>query len=286
MTALTALLLVVTITSMVTNNVLNNHASKKYLKTSDDVHGFNLIAFAVCVLIFGVLSIFGSISLYSVLLGAVFGIVTALQTFCIVKALGIGPMHITLLICTSAMIIPTMSGIFFGEGFSLWKAVCVVFLIFFIYLSLGKEKGKGVNKKWLLFCTAAFFLGGSVGVLQKIHQSSPHKEEVAAFLLVAFIFSVLYNRVMMKKSPTKLGFSKSTVIIALVCGVSIFIMNYINLVLSGIIPSQLFFPLIDGSAVVISSLVSLFFFKEKLSALQLVGVCGGLATLVAICFVP
>ncbi len=283
---MTALLLVVTITSMVTNNVLNNFISKKKMKTSDDVHGFNLIAFAVCVLIFGILTMFESISLYSVLLGAVFGIVTALQTFCIVKALGIGPMHITLLICTSAMIIPTMSGIFFGEKFSLWKAICVVFLIFFIFLTLGKEKGGDVNKKWLLFCTAAFFLTGSVGVIQKIHQSSQHKEETAAFLLAAFVFSVLYNRVSMKKGPTKLGFTRSTVIISLVCGACIFTMNYINLILVGVIPSQLFFPLIDGSTVVISSLVSLFFFKEKLSAVQLIGVCGGLATLVAICFVP
>ena len=55
------------------------------------------------------------------------------------------------------------------------------------------------------------------------------------------------------------------------------------LILSGILPSQLFFPLINGSTIVLSSLVSVLVFKEKLTARQTVGLVGGILSLCAIC---
>jgi multidrug transporter EmrE-like cation transporter len=62
-------------------------------------------------------------------------------------------------------------------------------------------------------------------------------------------------------------------------------MNYINLKLSGLLPSQLFFPLINGSAIILSSLSSVFIFKESLSKKQVVGLVGGILSLIAICLV-
>jgi multidrug transporter EmrE-like cation transporter len=63
-------------------------------------------------------------------------------------------------------------------------------------------------------------------------------------------------------------------------------MNFINLKLSGMLPSQLFFPLINGSAIVLSSLVSVLLFKEKLTRRQTIGLVGGIASLIAICLIP
>ena len=65
-----------------------------------------------------------------------------------------------------------------------------------------------------------------------------------------------------------------------------FIMNYINLKLSGVLPSQLFFPLINGSSIVLSSIMSVIIFKEKLSKRQTIGLIGGIVSLIAICLVP
>ena len=62
-------------------------------------------------------------------------------------------------------------------------------------------------------------------------------------------------------------------------------MNYINLKLSGLLPSQLFFPLVNGSAIVLSSLSSVFIFKERITKKQVVGLVGGLLSLIAICLV-
>lgn len=58
----------------------------------------------------------GSLSLFTVLLGIVFGVVTALRNVYNMQALSTGPMNITLMITTSSTIIPTLSGAFFAQG--------------------------------------------------------------------------------------------------------------------------------------------------------------------------
>ena len=242
--------------------------------------------YAVCIVFFGV-SVFGErISFYTIALGLLFGVVTALSNFYKMGALTSGPMHITLLVTTSSMIIPTMSGIFFGEKLSILKLIMVVILIGFIYLSFDKSDNKKINKKWLLFCVLAFLFQGSIGVLQKIHQLSEYKGELNGFLLVVFICSLIYSRIRARKNYRELGFGKKHIVFALMCGACTYIMNFLNLRLSGLLPSQLFFPLVHGSAIVLSSLMSVLFFKEILSKKQTVGLIGGILSLIILCLVP
>lgn len=92
----------------------------------------------------------------------------------------------------------------------------------------------------------------------------------------------VFNNVCKKYLHTREHIFKFNV---LFCGVCAFCMNYINMKLSGILPSQLFFPLVNGSAIVLSSLVSIFFFKEMPTQKQVVGLCGGILSLILICVV-
>jgi len=275
----------ISILSMVLQNCLFNNVCKKELTTNDHIYRFNMIMYAVCIALFGIAVLGGKVSVFTIALGLLFGVVTALSNFYKMRALTAGPMHITLLVTTSSMIIPTMSGVFFGEKFSLLKLIFVVLLIGFIYLSFNKTDDKKTNKKWFLFCVLAFLFQGSIGVLQKIHQFSEYKGELNGFLFVAFICSLVYSRIRTGKSYRELGFRKKHIMFAIVCGVCTYIMNFLNLKLSGLLPSQLFFPLVNGSAIVLSSLMSVLIFKEKLSKKQLIGLCGGIVSLIAICFV-
>lgn len=277
--------LVMSISSVVLQNSLFNNICKKELRTSDHVYRFNIIIYALCICLFGISLINDNISVYTITLGLLFGIVTALSNLYKMMALSTGPMHITLLITTSSMIIPTMSGIFFGEVFSLKKLMIVFILIAFIYLSLGKAESIKANKKWILFCLLAFIFQGSIGVLQKIHQTSVYKSETNGFLFVAFICSLVYSRIQTKKSFRQLNFTVKHIVLAIVCGICTYTMNSLNLKLSGLLPSQLFFPLVNGSAIVLSSLTSVLFFKEKLSRKQFLGLCGGIISLISICIV-
>ena len=277
--------IVMSISSMVLQNCLFNNICKKEMRTNNHIYLFNMIVYTVCICIFGVSIINSKVSNYTVILGLLFGLVTALSNLYKMLALSVGPMHITLLITTSSMIIPTMSGVFFGESFSIEKLILVFILIGFIYLTLDRTENINANKKWIIFCVFAFVFQGSIGVLQKIHQASMHKAEANGFLFVAFICSLIYSRIMAKKSFNELKFTKKHIIIAIVCGICTYGMNFLNLKLSGLIPSQLFFPLVNGSAIVLSSLMSVVLFKEKLSKKQLIGLCGGILSLIGICIV-
>ncbi len=282
----TVLLIITSITTMVLQNCLFNNSCKTSLKTAKYINLFNIMVYSVCVLLFGILLLKEKISAFTVLLGLLFGVVTALSNLFKMLSLSNGPMNITLLVTTSSMIIPTMSGIFFGEAFSLAKLCIVLILIGFIYLSVSKRDDTKISKKWFLFCLLAFLFQGTVGVLQKIHQTSVHKTEVSGFLFIAFICAIVFCFLRNRGCDQKITLDKKTVFIGLICGGCTFGMNYINLKLSGLLPSQLFFPLVNGSAIVLSSLMSIILFKERLSKRQTIGLVGGILSLIAICLVP
>ena len=282
---MTTAFLILSICSVVLQNGIFNSVCKKHLKTNDDIYKFNIFVYAVCILIFGILTLNGSISLYTVLLGVLFGVVTALSNLYKMLALSKGPMHITLLITTSSMIIPTLSGVFFGEKFSLFKILLVLILIYFIYLSIGKSKEGKINKSWGIYCLLAFILMGSIGIIQKIHQTSSHKSEISGFLFVSFFISLIISGLRVKDKKNFKD-KKNLIPLAMICGVCTFTMNFLNLKLSGLLPSQLFFPLVNGSAIVLSSVMSAVLFKERLSKRQTVGLIGGILSLIGICIVP
>jgi multidrug transporter EmrE-like cation transporter len=279
-------LILLSVSSMVLQNGLFNFITKKKLKNALDINSFNIFIYSVCALTFGILMLIGSVSVYTVGLGLLFGIVTAFSNYYKLLALSCGPMHLTLLFTTSSMIIPTMSGVFFGENFSIAKLLIAFVLVGFLYLSFEKTGNAAIGGKWFMFCVLAFLLQGTIGLLQKIHQSSVYKDETGAFLFVAFVCALVYSFIRTKGAfhPSRLG--KKQVIIGLVCGACTFAMNFINLKLSGQLPSQLFFPLVNGSAIVLTSLMSLLVFKEKLSNKQRIGLVGGILSLIAICLVP
>lgn len=274
------------VATMVLQNCLFNHTCKTKLKTQTHINRFNITVYSVCLLLFGLFLLKEKISGFTVLLGFLFGVVTALSNLFKMLSLSTGPMNITLLVTTSSMILPTMSGIFFGETFSLAKLCIVLLLIGFIYLSVIKQENTKASKKWLLFCILAFLFQGAIGVIQKIHQTSTYKTEVSGFLFIAFACAILFCVFRSRGSGSKISLDKKTVLIGMICGGCTFGMNFINLKLSGLLPSQLFFPLVNGSAIVLSSIASVIIFKERLSKKQTIGLIGGIISLIAICLVP
>lgn len=279
-------LIITSISSMVLQNGLFNYVTKKRLNSNSSILSFNFFTYIVCIITFGIIMLTGTISLYTVILGLLFGVVTFLSNTYKLFALTKGPMHLTLLFTTSSMIIPSLSGVFFGEGFSPYKLAVIAVLLVFLYLSFEKNNSTKIGGKWFFFCLLAFLFQGAIGILQKVHQSSTYKDETAGFLFIAFIcasiFSILRNKGKIDSSIK----SKKIIFICLICGACTFAMNFINLKLSGMLPSQLFFPLVNGSSIVLSSIMSVVLFKEHLTIKQTIGLIGGILSLIAICLVP
>lgn len=282
-----ALLLCITTSAAVLQNSLSNTFSKKFVKEKGDIYNYNFYTHFVCFILFLILALREQISLFTILLSIAFGFVTFLSFIFKQKALVLGPMHLTNLVITSSMVIPALSGaVFFGEKFSIYKGIAILILIYFIFLSLKKtDNNQKSSKKWLIYCAITFVAVGIIGVLQKVHQTSIHKDELSSFLAISFFMSMTFASIMRKKAHCSAKIDKTSLLMAITGGICTFANNYINLKLSGIIPSQLFFPLVNGSAIILTSLVSCFVFNEKLTKRQTIGLIGGILSLILICLV-
>ena len=267
---------------------LINRYSKRFGSSYGLLSVYNFLVYGLCLILALVMSIGIPLSGFTVLMGALFGLATALGTMFKLRALSKGPLHLTNLITTASTILPAISGaLFFGETFSVWKLLLVFLLLVFIWISLKKTENSGFERGWLFDCMISFFSIGSIGLLQKIHQSSSHLEEGNWFVTIGFFVTVLYSLLplLRQKETARLHLPRREVLFALLAGICIYIPNVFNLRLSGILPSQIFFPVINGGNIILTSLAALVLFREKLTLRQAVGLVGGIVSLILICMV-
>ena len=238
---------------------------------------------------------FGKASLFTVLLGVLFGAVTALQGVTNMAALQVGPLSYTSVIISFSTLISALSGVlFFKESIGLWQIIGMALMLASFALANGGENGgKRANLRWLLLCVVAFLATGAIGVMQKVHQSSAFKEELNAFLVIAFAVSALFSGVvallLRKKEIVTEGKRNDRggmmllIFLMLVSGVCVAVNNKLNLYLSGVIDSVIFFPVVNGGGLVLTTLASLLIFKERLRGKQWIGILLGIASVLCLC---
>ena len=203
------ILLCISTLSVVLQNCVHNTISKQKLRSKYDVFFFNSMTYVVCFVAFALLTFGTRVSSYSILLGILFGVLTMMANFCKLTALSKGSMHITILVTTSSMVIPTFWGaLMFHEGISAPKACALFVLIFFIYLTLKKSGASQHTRAWVFACILAFLFQGGIGVVQKIHQSSAHRDELSVFLASSFLFSCIFSRCLARDRFEKGSFGK------------------------------------------------------------------------------
>lgn len=236
----------------------------------------------------------GPCSTFTVLLGLAFGAVTALQSITNFSALQCGPMSYTSVIISFSTVISALSGvIFFDESIGWSQIVGIILMLVSFVLAAKGGDGKKANLKWLMLCLIAFAATGGIGIMQKVHQSSQYRDELGGFLIIAFVSSAaicaLFSFFMIKRSKKAEGVKASkkplwlVIAVMAACGVGVAVNNKFNLYLSGVMPSAVFFPIVNGGGLVLSTLAALLIFKERLTRRQWVGVVIGIASVVFLC---
>lgn len=242
---------------------------------------------------------FGEHSRFTVLLGILFGVVTAIQGITHLAALQVGPMSYTSVIISFSTLIPTLSGaILFDESLGAAQIVGIaLMLVSFILSAKSGGNEKSVNFKWMLLCLISFVTCGSIGVMQKIHQSTDFCAEINALLTVAFISSAVlcaaFAAVLEIRERRRTGTEKRCPIskrrallfcgIMIASGICVGANNKINLYLSGVMDSALFFPTVNGGTLILTALAAVILFKEKLTLKQWIGIAAGIASVIFLC---
>lgn len=119
-------------------------------------------------------------------------------------------------------------------------------------------------------------------VVQKMQQlafNGAYKNEFM-ILALAIVVVVLTGFVIAKERKEIKTFAKVGWHLAAFCGVMNGIVNLFVMILSGRMPVSLMFPLISAGGIVITYLVSKFFYKEKLTQRQFIGFIIGIISVV------
>lgn len=239
---------------------------------------------------------FGTVSLFTALLGALFGLVVCMQGVATLLALRVGPMSFTTVIISFSTVLTALSGaVFWGETLKPLQIVGIALMaVSFVFAVEKKSDEKSGSWKWLLLCLLAFVCSGGVGLMQKIHQTSVHKDELNAFLITSFavasVFSACAVAIMKAKEKTPLLPKKENgkvawILIALmvIVGALTAVNHKLNLYLSGVMDSAVFFPIVNGGGLVLATVAALIVFREKLTKKQWCGVIVGTLSVLCLC---
>ncbi len=264
--------------------------------------GIAAIALAVMAICFYGLTSLSSVSLFTIMLAVAFGVITALQQLMMLKAFEVGPFAYTSVITSLSMLIPTLSGalIFKTETISQLQYIGIALMVVCLVLSVDTKKGaeeKKASFKWILFCGGSFIFCGLIGVMQTWHQSNAeHKDELNVFLVIAFVIACAYSTLMslisLKKEPKKTDgesnrfpfFAIMPLLIVAVAGICGAMNNMFNLYLVGKMKTAVFFPIVNGGGLILTTLSALVIFREKLSIKQWIGMAFGVAAVFLLCF--
>ena len=177
---------------------LGGSIAKKYYtdKEPTGISGgfvFNAIAGLTAAVILLCWGGFGASSVFTIVIGVAFGAVTALQGITNIAALQVGPMSYTSVIISFSTLISSLSGVMFFDESLGWAQIVgmVLMLASFVLAAKSDVDEKKANLKWLFLCLIAFVATGGIGVMQKVHQSSEYRDELNAFLIIAFVSSAV-----------------------------------------------------------------------------------------------
>ncbi len=279
-------LLFVSIALATTNNLLLHGFNNRGLKGMGDVLLFN--AMISCVWIAISLALNGTVYVSggAALWGVLYGSVTAVFLLAKMQAMASGPVSVTSFVGCSSLLISTAFGVlFFHEKVTLIQIVCLALLILALFLCIS-PKGGEVKPMWKVWCALFFAASGAVGLIFKLHQASEYAAEVDAMMLaaslVSFLVFLVSSLVISKKREGRLPqLPKSAWPFLLGSGAVSFGYNRLNIMLSGRLPSIIFFPTFNGSVIIFASLAAALIFRERLERKQLFGIALGTASVVA-----
>ena len=270
------------------NSIVLRIFKNRTFKTSGDVFFFNggvsLIWIGVMAIWYGIGK--GGFSIGAVAYVAVYAVIICMFLHFKTQALATGPVALTTLISSAAFIIPTLFGLaVFKETIYPTQIAGMLLIALSLFMCINPQKSnQPLNTKWFVYCLAFFAVGGILGIFYKLFGASPYAGQVNAMMLSASFISVLLffgcglciNKVKKEPIPT---LNKSAWLYVILSGIVGCIYIRLNISLSAVIPSVLFFPVSNGALVFLSTIAGYALFKEKLSRIQILGLVLGVVAI-------
>lgn len=292
------LLIAVTVSCSVAFSSTRSRFSKKYVTGMSDLMIFNSTC---CFLAAALLTVAAyiakdTLNAFTFGYGTAYGLLIAVASISALKAFQTGPLSYTTVITSFAMVFPSVAGVlFWNESIKPIKHIgmALILVSIFFAINLKKKDEKKASLIWLMFCFLTLFLNGTNSVMQKWFKMRENSGGTFSFLAVSFFVSAIitlsaffYLRRTPKEKEKRANslvrsdmFKRVIIIFSLICGVTTVVSNVLTLYLAGAMDSAVLFPVLNGGGLYTVTIVSVVFFKERLSARQWVGLVTGFAAI-------
>ena len=254
-------------------------------KVSGGALSFSAASCVAALLVFlitsgGKLNFSGEFLIYSVL----FAVSYSVSVVTSMLALVVGPLSLTCLVTSFSLIVPTLYGIVaLNEPVSTNLFIGLALLVVALVLINMEEKGeKKITMKWVFFVVLAFIGNGMCSTVQKMQQIELAGQYKSEFMIIALTISAIAMAVCALCTERKqmLPSLKTGFWMYTVCGLANGIVNFLVVYLSTRMAASVMFPVISAGGIVLTFLISLFFYKEKLSKCQIIGSALGLVSVI------
>ncbi len=164
-----------------------------------------------------------------------------------------------------------------------------------------KKKAKILILSGSFFALGGTLFSGLVGVIQKIFASDFTSYKLSGFLNLSFVFIITFDLAVWvilqfvdqkkkqkeeeenaQKENLIKGQILKTLVFTAILGICMGLVNKMNTYLSGKLPSIIVFPMLNGGGILLTTLLSVFLFKEKLTKKQALGVIVGVLSIIFI----
>lgn len=288
----------------------------------------NAVSFAVATLALAAIAACGGglfengrlkLSFATFLLAVPFALCTLGAQIFYIAAQGRGSVSLNTFLYSCGFIVPVVYGVAaLHEAVKITQIAGLIVLIGAMYLYLLPKKGR-FDKLWLALISAAAFLSGAVGILQKVQQNSAQRAEADGFLIVTFalcaaiscalaivfkpagevapasagndetLCETAVGEVVVQKNTAKAarqiaaaGVSVKEAWLAVASGAVAAALNRVNLSLAGALPSMIFYPVFNGAVTLATGVAAFLICKEKLNLRQWLSLLLGIAAIALI----
>ena len=198
-------------------------------------------------------------------------------------AIRTGMFSLSSLMTSYSLIIPTLYGILFlGDSIGAWGYSGIVLLLISLYLLNGKKQdGEHFSFRWLLWVLIAFAGNGLCSTVQKMQQlafEGGYKNELMIYAMA--LLTVVFLLAGFLTGKNRKAEIKDAALPGLFRGAANGIVNYFVMVLTGVLPTAIVFPMISAGGIVVAFVLAITIYKEKLSGMQIAGYIIGTASVI------
>ena len=269
-----------------------------------DPHTFNLGKTVAAATLCIILALFVGFEFHTgtIILALIYGSALALSMHAGLMALSLGNMAIVSMIASFSLIIPAFWGlVFLNETISILGVIGLLLISASLVLLNVKKGGGKLSLKCWIYALLTMLTNGITSIVQKYHQAENPGLYRVEFMLVSMVFAcaificIWLKGVMAKKSSETIECKSGScdgvcffkkilknlaLTLGLLSGVLNCLANFSILFLADGENASVLFPVLSALNTIGACLIGRFIFKERLTTMQLISICLGIASVV------